>query len=467
VKARVERLLGRRGAGRHDPQVDAPLAERARRGLHALCGRRAEARQVALEAVRRAVEVVVAVEQVGAPVEVLGAAPEGGLLHRLGSLQLGRGRTVLLQPGQHRQRLALDRLEVGAGRGQGVDVELPAQLQLVEVDLDVLGQLEVEHQALDQPARTAVGQDPRHQVEVRGLGGHRPRAGPDQEELAVLDLVGRQPPDLALLRHRRRLAVLGERLRRDCAEGLRDQLLHRRRVEVAGDDQAGVARDVVRREEVLDVLQRRSLQVLVAADHRVLVGVARRVQRLGQDQLGDPVGRVLDRLAPLVAHHVALQVELLLRHRVAQRVEPVGVEPEQRRQHRRRAPREVVRLVHAGRGVVRPATRFHQHVELVARDAVRPHEHQVLEQVREAAPPRRLVLGTDGVPDVDRHLGQPLVLVQDHRHPVGQGVGLGAEGEGVARADRSGDQRGGGGAHQVFHGHAGPPNGESPTPRVR
>src|SRR3546814_4723876 len=48
-------------------------------------------------------------------------------------------------------------------------------------------------------------------------------------------------------------------------------------------------------------------------------------------------------------------------------------------------------------------------------------EHQVFEQVREAAAPCRLVLAAHAVPDVDRHDRRLVVLVHDHRQAVGQG----------------------------------------------
>src|SRR5689334_23783550 len=47
-----------------------------------------------------------------------------------------------------------------------------------------------------------------------------------------------------------------------------DERLDRRRVEIAGHHQGGVRRHVVVAEEVLDVADRRRLEVLVAADDR-------------------------------------------------------------------------------------------------------------------------------------------------------------------------------------------------------
>ena len=99
------------------------------------------------------------------------------------------------------------------------------------------------------------------------------------------------------------------------------------------------------REEVLHVLDARGDQVLVRPDHREVVRVALGVHEPVDLELGHAVGLVLVRLAPLVAHDLALEVELLLVHRVAEVLEAVGLEPEQRREEVRRAPAEVVRPV--------------------------------------------------------------------------------------------------------------------------
>ena len=200
-----------------------------------------------------------------------------------------------------------------------------------------------------------------------------------------------------------------------------DELLRLGRVEVAGHDQRGVARHVVGVEEVLHVVDGGRLEVLVAADHRVVVGMADRVHGVGDHQFGRAVGLVLVALAPLVAHDVALQVDLLRGHGAAEALEPVGVQPQQRRQQRSRSPRVVVGAVVAGRGVVGAAAALHQHVELVVRHACGAHEHQVLEQVGEAGAPGRLVLRADGEPGVDRDHRLRVVLVQDHGQAVGQG----------------------------------------------
>ena len=53
---------------------------------------------------------------------------------------------------------------------------------------------------------------------------------------------------------------------------------------------------------------------------------------------------------------------------------------------------------------------------------LRPFEHQVLEQVREAGVARPLVLRPDVVPEVDRDDRHVVILVQDHVEAVGERV---------------------------------------------
>ena len=192
------------------------------------------------------------------------------------------------------------------------------------------------------------------------------------------------------------------------------------RVEVARDDEARVGRRVVRREEVLHVVHLRGLQVLLRPDRREVVRVSGGIEQVLDRELGAAVRLVLVALPQLVQDDVALQVELLLVHRAREVLEPVGVEPEERGEQRGRAGREVVRAIRVRRGVVRSARRFHDPVELAGRHALRAHEHQVLEQVGEAAAAGRLVLAADAVPDVNGRDGQAVVRVEDHGHPVFQ-----------------------------------------------
>ena len=57
-------------------------------------------------------------------------------------------------------------------------------------------------------------------------------------------------------------------------------------------------------------------------------------------------------------------------------------------------------------------------------DMLRPFEHHVLEQVREAGPSRSLLDRSHVIPDVHRHDGQLVILVQQDLEPVGELVAL-------------------------------------------
>ena len=72
---------------------------------------------------------------------------------------------------------------------------------------------------------------------------------------------------------------------------------------------------VVRGEELAHVVEGGGVEVRHGADRRVVVRVALRVDELLELLVPGPVGLVVDRQAPLVLHHLALVVELLLGHR--------------------------------------------------------------------------------------------------------------------------------------------------------
>ena len=102
-----------------------------------------------------------------------------------------------------------------------------------------------------------------------------------------------------------------------------------------------------------------------------------------------PYGPVLDALPALVLHDVALRVDRLRRHRVEQVAHAIGLEEQRELERVRRHVDVVVRPIVAGRRVVLAAGRFEPLVELAGLDVSRAHEHQVLEQMREAGAARR------------------------------------------------------------------------------
>src|SRR5690606_18037372 len=127
---------------------------------------------------------------------------------------------------------------------------------------------------------------------------------------------------------------------------------------------------------------------------------------------------------------------------------------------------EVVGAVGVGGAVHVGGTGLLEGFEVLARVVLRAVEHQVLEQVREAAAAGRLVLAAHAVPDVDRDDRRLVVLVHDHRQAVGQGEllvgdldlrgGLAGVGEHQARREAAAD---GGGQGEAEEGGAGTAEG--------
>ena len=144
------------------------------------------------------------------------------------------------------------------------------------------------------------------------------------------------------------------------------------------------------------------------------------IEHFIEREWGRAVRRVLDPLAPLVLHDVALSVHGLRRHRVEKVPETVGLEKERQLQGVRRHVDEVVRGVVAGGRVVGAASLLEPLIELPVLHVAGSHEHQVLEEMREAGAPRVLARRADVVPDVHGDNRRAVILVQNHGHAVGQ-----------------------------------------------
>ena len=158
------------------------------------------------------------------------------------------------------------------------------------------------------------------------------------------------------------------------------------RVEVADQHQRRVVRNVEGPEEIAHVLDRRRLEILHAADGRVLVGV--HGERLVVDDLVQPAVRlVLDPHPALFLDHLALGLEDLLLD--PERRHPIRLEPEHQRQVLRRERLPEHRGVFVRVGVALPADARDPRRMAFGLDVLRALEHHVLEQVREAGAARR------------------------------------------------------------------------------
>ena len=143
-----------------------------------------------------------------------------------------------------------------------------------------------------------------------------------------------------------------------------------------------------------------------------------RWKRVLRDQVvGLAIGLVLA-LPLFVLHHSALFVEFRLGDGAGEVAHAVGFHPQHRVQRRGGHVLEVVGAVVAGGSVQIGCAQFFEHLEIVGIEVLAAVEHQVLEQVREPGLAALLVLRPDVVPDVDRHDGSFVVLVDDDREPV-------------------------------------------------
>src|SRR5690606_34454311 len=196
------------------------------------------------------------------------------------------------------------------------------------------------------------------------------------------------------------------------------------------------------------------VEVVHRADRAVVVRVVLGVQRAVDQVVGLAVGLVLA-LALLVLDHAALLVQHLLVDRAEQVAHAVGLHPQRQVQRGGGHVLEVVGAVQPGGAVHVGGADQLERLEVLAAVVLRAVEHQVLEQVGEAAAAGRFVLAADVVPDVHRHdrrlavgvhhhaqaIGQGELLVRDQHLAAGRGTG------GGIRRGQSGDPEGGGDGH--------------------
>jgi hypothetical protein len=168
-----------------------------------------------------------------------------------------------------------------------------------------------------------------------------------------------------------------------------------------------------------------------------VVRVALGIEQREQAQPRVAVRNVLVPLAPFVLDDLTLIVQGLLGERRHQPAHPVGLQPQRQLEVLRRHCLEVVRPVRVRGRVQRAAVTLHEPHVLGLGDVHRTLEHEVLEEVREAGLPGRLMPGTHVVPEVDTDDRRGAVLAHDDAQAVVQAGG----GDGPRIAGR-GDRRG-------------------------
>jgi len=391
---------------------------------HGLGGEREVAVEIGLEPVGLAAEEQVRRQHAGLARDRLDAAVEAALEAGGGRLDLvGGGRGVareLVELGVDGGHHLVGGVALGGG---GLDDEVAAELAAVLEAPDVAGDALLLDQGLRQAGVLARAQQVGHGVHLGVAGRVERGAVPPDPDLGVrhvvgLDLLGRRGEHDRIGGQRRGLLPRG-----DPAELLGDERLGGVGLEVADHHQGGVVGDVPGAEEVLHIVQRGVLKVLVRADRRVMVGVALGVQ--GRHEVGEglAVGRVLVALAALVAHHLALVVELCLVEHREQVAHPVRLHEQRQRELVGGHRLEVVGAVGVG-GAVDAGADGLQGREVLAGAVVAALEHQVLKQVRKAGEPLGLVFGSHMVPELHVHDGGGAVGGGDDVEAVVEGVAL-------------------------------------------
>jgi hypothetical protein len=117
-----------------------------------------------------------------------------------------------------------------------------------------------------------------------------------------------------------------------------------------------------------------------------------------------------------------LQIDLRQIHRRQQKSHTVGIQPQRERKGIRWQRLVIVCTVFSGGSVVVGTSRFQLLIERTNRDVLRSHEHDVLEQVREACSPDLLVTRPYVVPRVDGHDRRGVIFMQNDLESVRQFV---------------------------------------------
>ena len=205
------------------------------------------------------------------------------------------------------------------------------------------------------------------------------------------------------------------------AEPPLDEPARVRDVDIAGDDQARIGRRIELLEKRDDVFVARGREIRHVADDGPVIRMALRIQHLAENHvLGGGVRPVLNALASLVLHDVALRVDGLRRHRVEEISHAVGFEKQRELERIRRHVDPVVRAVVFGRSVVLTAGAFKPRIELARLDVAGSHEHQMFEEMRKSGSASAFPSRADVVPDVHAHHGHAVVFVKNHVQSVGQ-----------------------------------------------
>ena len=411
-----------------------------RRGLHLRRGGGGHALEAIEVGLAVAAEGQALGQDVGAaaePAQRFDAADEVRERAALRPLQL-RGRRPFGEEGpDHGVDLLLDHRRIDAGLEQRLHVEGAGDLAAIGAGVDLRHQVLLVDQPPIEPRALRAAQHAgrqRQQIEI-GVAPAGRVIGAIHQRLrhAILGFF----TDVALEARDPLLGAAQRRARRDPVEVLLHQLERALGGDVAGQRQHAVVRAVVGAIPLLDVLERRRVEVRHAADGRPAVGMRGGVERLAHPREGLRVRLVLA-LALLVLHHAALALQALLRDPGGEEPHAIGLEEERPLERRHRHVLEEVRPIVAGGAVAVVGAEVVHGLAEPARMVLAAVEEEVLEQVREAGLAALLVARADVVPEVHRDDRRRVILVDDEPQPVVERELLVGDPVAVARERRAG-----------------------------
>ena len=191
------------------------------------------------------------------------------------------------------------------------------------------------------------------------------------------------------------------------------------RVDLADDGQAGVGRDVESFEEGLDIIAAGGFDIFHDANGEPAIRVGGWVEGLGHESRDLAVGAIGVILAVLVLDDIFLDAELGVVERREQVPHAVGLHGQGELQVGDGQVDVVIGSI-GGSGAIDACAQALEGLEKIARIMLRPLEHEVLEEVREAALAAFLVFGTDVVPEINGDDGKWSLAPDDDVEAVGE-----------------------------------------------
>ena len=202
-----------------------------------------------------------------------------------------------------------------------------------------------------------------------------------------------------------------------------DQRFGLSRVEIAGDDQRGVARKVIPFVELLDVFDGRASQIGNFADHRPTVRMSFGEQ-VFEHQVESQSVRSVFALSFFVRYDVDFAFQSAFGHRVDEIAHPVGLHPQHFFQRIARDGFVVDGAVVARAAVERSAHRVDFLEKGVARQVFGALEQHVFEEVRETGFARLFAVAAYVILDGHRHYRVGVIVVKNDLEAVREDVFL-------------------------------------------